>query len=94
MSEPFYYQMQNWQLTQAISFWYRRNYFRALGLLSETCRIVPLSASVKCVAIELKDLQTSFGKVGRVCGFDHSFFDDVVLEGWAEVLHNLIAFDD
>lgn len=79
MAEPFFFQMQNWQLTQCLSFWYRRNSLREF--LSPSAIILPCRATLYCQAMSMEALWSTHGKVGTVSGFSHKKFDTII-DSW------------
>lgn len=73
IGEPFYYSMQNLPIWQAFNFWLRRS--AVDSLLHPKARVLPARARVLAQAVQFEHLHQSFGAVGNVCGYDHSFFD-------------------
>ena len=77
--EDNFYQLRALPVAQAISFFYMR---RSLDhMLLPNAPIIPQRAMVMIAAVELPDLSTSNGLLGKVCGFDHQPLDSV-RESW------------
>eukprot|EP00048_Salpingoeca_helianthica_P012211 m.176483 g.176483 ORF g.176483 m.176483 type:complete len:729 (-) comp15340_c0_seq2:361-2547(-) len=78
-AEPFYFQMQNFSVYQALNFWHIRTLLETS--LAPGAIIVPLRAALHVALVVFDDLGVSHGTVGSVCGFDHSLLD-VAQTGW------------
>lgn len=80
MAEPFYYQMQNLDIWQALCFWYTRSALHPI--CAPQVAVCPAFANVTCSLVELSDLPTNFGHCGSVNGFDHTVYDEAAA-GWS-----------
>lgn len=78
LAEPWFEQMSNLPIWQAVAFWYKRTALHFAGTLAPGCRILPAAASIHAQAVRFDDLHRNHGLVSSVCGFDHSFFDGKV----------------
>lgn len=65
-------------LLSALHFFHLNQALSARGSLSETSRIVPQAARIMCCALMCPQVLASYGKVGDVCGFNHSALDTVL----------------
>ena len=83
IAEPFYYQMQNLVLWQALNFWYQRTSLD--GYLKENAWIFPQQATVMVAMVELPALAPTHALVKEVCGFDHSYLDHIQQEWYTHL---------
>jgi protein arginine N-methyltransferase 7 len=70
VAEPFWFQMQNLCLWQALNFWYVRTSLSARLVPNPV--VFPSSARIQAVAVQFQNLHISYGKCGFVEGFDHA----------------------
>lgn len=77
LSEPYTRAMSRYPLHVLANLIVQRRLARPI--LSENFVVVPKKAAIVAQLVKFQDntLETSFGRVGEVCGFDHSDFDDL-----------------